>query len=149
MTYTAPTVTKLQRQCEASELLMNAGTPDPQQIWKPAVGLWSCISGMTRTMNPSSQLKCETLELPTLAGTPDLRRNSQRTNPRTTILQLLDKYRTRPVWIPRHVRYCQTSKKSVSSFIAQILKTHMGWLEHLWNIIYQHDASLLIVRHTY
>ena len=48
-----------------------------------------------------------------------------------------------------HVWYCQTSKKSVSSFVSQILKTHMGWLEHLWNIIYQHDASLLIVRHTY
>ena len=28
-------------------------------------------------------------------------------------------------------RYCQTSKKSVSSFVSQTLKTHMGWHEHL------------------
>ena len=48
-----------------------------------------------------------------------------------------------------HVRYGQTSNKSVSSFVSQTLKSHMGWLEHLWNIIYQHDASLLIVRHSY
>ena len=35
MTYTAPTVTKLPRQCEASELPTRVGTPDPQQILKP------------------------------------------------------------------------------------------------------------------
>ena len=76
-------------------------------------------------------------------GTPDLCRNSRRTNPRTTTLPLLGKYRTRPV------SYCQINKTQVSSFVSQTLKTHMGWLEHLWNIIYQHDASLLIVQHSY
>ena len=30
-----------------------------------------------------------------------------------------------------HVRYGQTSNKSVSSFVSQTLKSHMGWLEHL------------------
>ena len=40
-------------------------------------------------------------------------------------------------------------QKYISSFVSQILKTHMGWLEHLCSIIYQHDASLLIVRHSY
>ena len=30
-----------------------------------------------------------------------------------------------------YVRYCHTSKKQVSSFVSQTLKTHMGWLEHL------------------
>ena len=87
------------------------------------------------------------LELMTI-GTPDSRRNSRWTDPRTPrILPWLGKYRTRPVSIPD--RYCQTSKKQVSSFVSQTLKTHMGWHEHLWMIIYQHDASLLIVRHTY
>ena len=68
------------RNFRPSELLTHVGTPDPQGFGKLAVGLWSSIpdtSGMTRTVNPPRQLKCETLELPTLAGTPDLCRNSQ------------------------------------------------------------------------
>ena len=107
-----PTLSKLENhvtelkyvRCRNSRLmpeLPTVETPDPQGFGKLAVGLWSCIpdtSGMTRTVNPPSQLKCETSELPTLAGTPD-RRNSRRTNPRTTISPLLDKYRTRPVSI--------------------------------------------------
>ena len=40
-------------------------------------------SGMTRTVNPPSQLKCETSELPTLAGTSD-RRNSRPTSELST-----------------------------------------------------------------
>ena len=90
---------------------------------------------MTRTVNPPSQLKCVTSELLTLAGTPDEPTREQ---------QFYN------CWVNTgHVQYCQTSKNKVSSFVAQTLKSHMGWLEHLWNIIYQHDASLLIVRHSY
>ena len=57
MTYTAPTVTKLLWQCEVSELPMNAGTPDPQHIWKPCN--WVKV--------------CEVLELLTHAETSDHR----------------------------------------------------------------------------
>ena len=66
---------------------------------KTIVGLWSSIpdtSGMTWTVNSPTYLNCESSELPTIAGTSD-RRNSRRTNPRTTLLQLLGEYRTRPV----------------------------------------------------
>ena len=62
--------------------LPTIGTLDPQGFGKLAVGLWSSIpdtSGMTRTVNPPRQLKCETSELPTLAGTPD-RRNTRPTS---------------------------------------------------------------------
>ena len=88
----------------------------------------------------SKSVKRETSELPTIAGTP-YRWNSRRTNPRKQLYHCWAN--TGYVW------YCQTSKKRVSSFVSQTLKTHMGWHEHLWIIIYQHDASLLIVRHTY
>ena len=74
-------------------------------------------------------------ELPTYAGTPDEPTREQ---------QFYN------CWVNTgHVWYCQTSKNKVSSFVAQILKTHMGWLEHLCIIIYQHDASLLIAWHSY
>ena len=124
---------------------------------KLAVGLWSSIpdtSGMTRTVNSPNYLNCESSELPTIAGTSD-RRNSRHTselpmnqpenNPFTVTGQIPN---TSGIHTG-HVRYGQTSNKSVSSFVSQTLKSHMGWLEHLWNIIYQHDASLLIVRHSY
>ena len=67
--------------------LPTVGTPDPQGFGKLAVSLWSSIpdtSGMTRIVNPSRQLKCETSELPTLAGTPD-RRNSRHTSELPTL----------------------------------------------------------------
>ena len=66
---------------------------------------------------PSKTVKVETSELPTLAGTPD----------EPTREQHFYSY-----WANTgHVRYNQTSKNKVSSFVAQILKTHLGWLEHL------------------
>jgi hypothetical protein len=80
-------------------------------------------------------------------GTPDDCQNSQPpelpTNQpeKTKEISMLGKYRTRPV-LP-------DQQHQVSSFVSQTLKTYMGWLEHLWMIIYQHDASLLIVWHTY
>ena len=191
MTHTAPTVTKLQRSCEVSELPMNAGTPDrrnsrltselptlsifekhvtelklvrcrnsrhmselptvgtpdlrrnsrPSRLLKTSRWLLVilCIpdmSGMTRTVNPPSRSKCATSELPTHAGTPD-RRNSRPTSELPTNQPESNNF-TAAGQIPDtsgmntgRVRYCQTSNKSVSSFVAQILKTHMGWLEHL------------------
>ena len=133
------------------------GTPDPQLIWKLAVGLWSAIpdtsgmnTGHVRYDQDSEPFKsvevrhvgtpdlCRDFrpsELPTYVGTPDEPTRGQRFY---------------SCWTNTgHVRYCQTSKKTVSTFVSQTLKTHMGWLEHLWNIIYQHDASLLIVRYSY
>ena len=87
----------------------------------------SQLSAKRRNSRPS--------ELPTHVGTPDEPTREQQFY---------------HCWAnSEHVRYCQTSKNKVSSFITQILKTHMAWLEHLCNIIYQHDASLLIVRRTY
>ena len=94
------------------------------------------MSGMTRTVNPSSQLKCDTSELPTYAGTSD-RRNSRPTSELPTNQPENNRFAAAGQ-IPDtsgmntgHVRYCQTSKKSVSTFVAQIIKPHMGWLEHL------------------
>ena len=92
----------------------------PSRLLKIAVGFWSGIPdtfGMTRTVNPPSQLKCETSELLTLARTPDEPTREQQFY---------------HCWVNTgHIRYCQTNKNKVSSFVAQILKTHMGWLEHL------------------
>ena len=129
-------------------------TPDSLRNSRPSRLLKTSRWPLVVTVNPPSQLKCETSELPTHAGTPN-RRNSRlmselpmnqpENNNFTTAGQIPDMSGIDT----GHVRYCQTSKNKVSSFVAQILKTHMGWLEHLWNIIYQHDASLLIVRHTY
>ena len=129
---------------------LDAWTPNcrisrPLRHLKLVVGIWPSIpdtSGMNtghvrydQDSEPSKTVKVETSELPTLAGTPD----------EPTREQHFYSY-----WANTgHVRYCQTSKNKVGSFVAQILQTHMGWLEHLWNIIYQHDASLLIVRHSY
>ena len=88
---------------------------------------------------PSKSVKRETSELPTYAGTPD-RRNFRLTSELSMNQPENNNFTTAGY---------QTSKNKVSSFVAQILKSHMGWLEHLWNIIYQHGASLLIVRHSY
>ena len=76
------------------------------------------------------------VELPTLVGTPD-----------------------KPTWDnreghcswenTRHVQYCHTQQKDLVLLAQKTLEPHMGWLEHLWINIYQHDASLLIARHTY
>ena len=56
-------------------------------------------------------------ELPTYVGTPD----------EPTREQHFYSY-----WANTgHVRYGQTSNKTVSSFVSQTLKSHMGWLEHL------------------
>ena len=55
-------------------------------------------------MNPPRQLKCETLELPTLAGTPDEPTREQQFY---------------SCWTNAgHVRYCQTSNKSVNFFLS-------------------------------
>ena len=149
MTYTAPTVTKYSdvvrhRNSWWMPKLPTVGTLDSCQNSRPSrllkTSRWPLpsipdTSGMTTTVNSPSQLKRETSKLPTIAGTPDEPTREQ---------QFYD------CWANTgHARYCQTSKKSVSSFVSQILKTHMGWLKHLWMIIFQHDASLLIVRHTY
>ena len=77
------------------------GTPDPQGFGKLAVGLWSSISDMSgmntghvrydQDSEPSKSVEVRHV------GTPDPCRDSRLTNPRTTGLQLLDKYRTRPV----------------------------------------------------
>ena len=104
-----------------SELPTHVGTPDPHGIWKLAVGLWPSISdtsGMTTTVNSPSQLSTIRRNSQPLSellniGTPDPHRNSQWTNPRSTILSLLGKYQTRPV-LP-------DQQKSVSSFISQTL----------------------------
>ena len=145
------------RNFRPSELPTHVRTPNPQGIWKLAVGLWLSIpdtSGMTRTVNHLSQLSATRQNSRPLSelltvGTSNSSQNSRRTNLRTTILPLLGKYRTRPVLIPDTSGIARPAKIKVSSFDAQILKTHMGWLEHLWNNIYQHDASLLIVRYSY
>ena len=144
-----------------SELPTYVGTPDSQGIWKLAVGLWSSIpdtSGMN-TGHVRYDLDSELSKLFKLpvVGTPDHCWNFRpselptcvRTPHKPTREQHFYSY-----WANTgHVRYAyqtgQTSNKSVSSFVSQTFKSHMGWLEHLWNIIYQHDASLLIVRHTY
>ena len=73
MTYTVPMVTELKYvRCRNSRRMpehpTHVGTPDPQLIWKLAVGLWS--SGMTRTMN--SQVS-KVLRLLTLSRTSDPR----------------------------------------------------------------------------
>ena len=100
---------------------------------------------MTTTVNSPSQLKGEMSELPAIVGTPDRRNfrlmlelplNQPENNNFTIAGQIPDM---------SGINTGQTSKKSVSSFVPQTLKTHMGWLKHLWSIIYQHDASLLIV----
>ena len=46
-----------------------------------------------------------------------------------------------------HIWYCQTQQNEL--VLLALKNTYMGWVEHLWINIYQHDASLLIVRHTY
>ena len=139
------------------ELLTHVGTPDPQAFWKLTVGLWSSIPdtfGMN-TGHVRYDLDSELSKLFKLrvVGTPDHCRNF-----RPSQLPIYVRTPDEPTreqqfyncWVNTgHVRYRQTSKNKVSSFVAQILKTHLGWLEHLWNIIYQHDASLLIVRHSY
>ena len=78
MTYTTPTVTKLQRSYEASELPMNAGTPDCRNS-----RLTSKLPVLSKFENHVTELKnmrCRNSrhmpELPTV-GTPDLRRNSR------------------------------------------------------------------------
>ena len=133
-----------------SELPTHVGTPDPQGIWKLAVGLWS--SGMNtghvrydQDSEPSKSVKRETSKLSTIAGTSD-RRNFRLTSE----LPMNQPENHKNFIMAGHIPdTCQISKTQVSSFVSQILKTHMGWLEHLWNIIYQHDASLLIVRYSY
>ena len=90
--------------CEVSKLPTHVGTPNPHGFWKLAVGLWSCIpdtSGMNtghvwydQDSEPSKSVEVRHV------GTPDPCRDSRLTNLRTTILQLLDKYRTHPGWIP-------------------------------------------------
>ena len=99
--------------------LSTVGTPDPQGFGKLAVGLWSSIpdmSGMNtghvrydQDSEPSKTVKVRRRnsrplpELPTV-GTPDLRRNSRRTNPRqqfyscwTNTGHVRYEYRTRPI----------------------------------------------------
>ena len=142
------------RNFRPSELPTYVGTPDPHGIWKLAVGLWSSIpdtSGMNtghvrydQDSEPSKSIKMRNVK------TPDLCRNSRPSElptnqPKNNNFTTTDTSGMNT----EHVRYCQTSKNKVSSFVAQILKTHMGWLEHLWNIINQYDASLLIVWHFY
>ena len=148
MTYTAPTVTKLQSICEASELPMNVRTSDRRNSRLtselPTLSIFENHCNRVRKFEVSElPIHVGTLdrrnfrltsELPTLStfknscwplvihtghdtghvrydldsepsksvkvrdvGTPDPCRNSRRTNPRTTFLQLLGKYRTRPV----------------------------------------------------
>ena len=123
------------------ELPTHVGTPDPQGFGKLAVGLWSCIpdmSGMNtghvrydQDSEPSKSVKVRDV------GTPDPCRNSRLTSELPTNQPESNNFTTAGQ-IPNtsgvntgHVRYCQTSNKSVSSFVSQILKTHMGWLEHL------------------
>ena len=140
-----------------SKLPTYVGTPDSQGIWKLAIGLWSSIPD-TSDMNIGHVWYDHHSELSKSVkardvGTPDHCWNSRPSELPTYVRTPDEPTREQQFyncWINTgHVRYCQTSKKSVSSFVSQILKTHMGWLEHLWNIIYQHDASLLIVRHSY
>ena len=117
---------------------MHAGTPDTQGFEKLAVGLWSSIpSGMNtghvrydQDSEPSKSVEVRDV------GTPDPCRDSRPSELPTN--QPENNNFTAAGQIPDtsgmntgHVRYCQTSNKSVSSFVAQILKTHMGWLEHL------------------
>ena len=162
MTYTTPMVTELKYvRCRNSRLmpeLSTVGTPDSCRNSRPSRHLktsrWPLVvhTGYVRYEYHSELFKSVKARD---VGTPDHCRNSrliselltnQSENNNFTIAgQILDTFGMNT----GHVRYCQTSKKSVSSFVSQILKTHMGWLEHLWNIIYQHDASLLIVQHTY
>ena len=61
--------------------LPTVGTPDLRRNSRPSrllkTSCWLLV--ITRTVNPPSQLECETSELPTHAGTPD-RRNSRPTS---------------------------------------------------------------------
>ena len=146
------------RNFRPSELPTYVGTPDSQGIWKLAIGLWSSIPD-TSDMNIGHVWYDHHSELSKSVkardvGTPDhcwnsrpseLPTNQPENNNFTIAGQILNTSGMNT----EHIRYCQTRKKSVSSFVSQILKTHMGWLEHLWNIIYHHNASLLIVRHSY
>ena len=137
--------------CEVSELSTHAGTSNrwnsrPSRHLKTS--RWP-LAVHTRHVRYdhhselSKSVKLETSKLPTIVGTPDCR-NSRLTDPRTSrILSWLGTCRTRPVSIR------QTSKNKLAILSLKHSKTHMGWHEHLWMIIYQHDASLLIVRHTY
>ena len=147
--------------CEVSELPTLPGTSDRRNSRRTHLktSRWALAyyTGHVRyntrhircdqSVNPPSQLSTRhqnsqrLSKLPTVE-TPDSRRNSRRTNPRTpSILSWPGKYRTHLV-LPNQ-------QKQVSSFVSQTLKTHMGWHEHLWMIIYQYDASLLIVWHIY
>ena len=119
--------------------LPTVGTPDPHGFEKLAVGLWSSIpdtSGMTWTVNSPNYLNCESSELLTISGTSD-RRNSRPTSelptnqPENNIFTVTGQIPDTSGMHTGHVRYGQTSNKSVSSFVSQTLKSHMGWLEHL------------------
>ena len=141
--------------CEVSELPMHARTPDrrnsrPSRHLKTSRWPLPVHTGhVTRTVNLQVSLKRETSQLPTIARTPD-RRNFRLMSELPTNQPENNKNFIMAGHIPdTSVINSQISKIQVSSFVSQTLKTHMGWLEHLWNIIYQHDASLLIVWHSY
>ena len=119
--------------------LPTIGTPDscrnsrPSRLWKTS--RWPLVvhTGHVRydqDSEPSKTVKVRDV------GTPDPCRNSRPSELPTN--QPKNNNFTAAGQIPDmsgintgHVRYCQTSKDKVSSFIAQILKTQMGWLEHL------------------
>ena len=88
------------------------------------------------TVNSPSQLKHETSEFLTITRTLD-RRNSQimskllTNQPENNNFTITGQIPDMSSMNTEHIRYCQISKKSVSSFVSQILKTHMGWLKHL------------------
>ena len=67
--------------CEMSELPSHVRTPDPQGIWKLAVGHWLSTGHVRYDHHSelSKSVKHETSEFPTIVGTPD-RRNTRLTS---------------------------------------------------------------------
>ena len=108
MTHTAPTVTKLQRSCEVSELPMNAGTPDRRN--SRLTSELPTLSIFEKHVTELKLVRCRNSrhmsELPTV-GTPDLRRNSRPS-------RLLKTSRWLLVIHTGHVRYDQDSETSKS-----------------------------------
>ena len=119
--------------------LPTVGTPDlrrnsrPSRLWKTS--RWPLV---VHTGHVRYDLDSELSKLFKLrdVGTPDHCRNFQPSElptnqPENNTFTVTGQIPDTSGMHTGHVWYSQTSKNKVSSFVAQILKTHMGWLEHL------------------
>jgi hypothetical protein len=94
----------------------------------------------TQPLKPARCRNFRLPELPTLVGTSD--------KPKLENIEKVDVPKHIPNTFGMHTRQLSHSKR-VSSGVSLSLKPHIGWLKHLWIIIYEHDAFLLIVRLSY